>query len=368
MSTRCTAGTTGHDPIPFDVVPDLIRTAGRAPSVHNTQPWQFIRTDDGALELRADPTRQLRAVDPEGRELFISCGAALFGLRLAIRGLDREPTVALFPEPGDPLLLARVALGPAVALRSPEQRMLSALRRRHTHRDPFDQQALPPELLAALQRSTEIEHAELVLLHGPADRQRLAALVAAAERSHHQQPALLADLARWTRPPGSPARDGVSAMSYPRRPRQSAIADLPGRDFALGRHWGFLPSPGETSLEPAAPTVAVLATAGDRPVDWLNAGQALHRMTLLAATQWVFASLHTQPLEMTSLRAAVRLELHLEGYPQMLLRLGHAGTAAPTSRREFTEVLTLDASVAGSTEPEAGRSVCSGSAAHDPHC
>lgn len=355
MSIRRTAETTRHDPVPLDLVPDLILTAGRAPSVHNTQPWRFVRTEDGALELRVDLTRQLPAADPAGRELVISCGAALFGLRLAIRGLDRQPTLALFPEPSDPLLLARVALGPVMAMRPAERRMLSALRRRHTHRDAFDQQPLPLGLLAALQRSTESEHAELVLLHLPADRQRLAALVAAAERSHHRQPRLLADLARWTRSPGSPARDGVPAMSYPCRPRQPAVGDLAGRDYALGRHWGFRPSPDETGREPAAPTVAVLATARDRPVDWLNAGQALHRMTLLAATQWVFASLHTQPLEMATLRAAVRIELRLDGHPQMLLRLGHAGTAAPTPRREFTKVLTATPSLSGSAGAEAGR-------------
>jgi nitroreductase len=339
MSTRPTAAASGHGPIPFDVVPELILTAGRAPSVHNTQPWQFNRTDDGALELRADPSRQLAATDPDGRELFISCGAALFGLRLAIRGLDREPTLALFPEPGDPLLLARVALGRVLALRPAERLMLSALRRRHTHRDGFDQQPVPPALLAALQRATEVEHAELVLLHRLADRQRLAALVAAAERRHHREPGLLGDLARWTRPPGSPARDGVPAAAYPRRPRQTTSGDLPGRDFAVGRRWGIPASPDEPRLEPVAPTVAVLTTAHDRPVDWVNAGQALHRMTLLAATRWVFASFHTQPLEMAALRAAVRLELQLAGHPQMLLRLGHAGTASPTARREFTEVL-----------------------------
>jgi hypothetical protein len=357
MSTRRTAGTTGHDPIPFDVVPDLILTAGRAPSVHNTQPWQFTHTAEGKLELRADPSRQLTATDPAGRELFISCGAALFGLRLAIRGLHREPTVALFPELDEPLLLARVALGPARALQPAERLMLSALRRRHTHRDAFDQQPLPPALLVALQRSTEVEHAELVLLHRLADRQRLAALVAAAERSQHRQPRLVADLMEWTRPPGSRARDGVPATAYPRRPRQPNLGDLPGRDFASGRLWGILPSPDEPRLEPAAPTVAVLATEGDRPVDWVAAGQALHRMTLLAATRWVFASMHTQPLEMPSLRAAVRRELHLVGHPQMLLRLGHAGTASPTSRRELTQVLTPTPKAARSTGPEAGGSV-----------
>jgi hypothetical protein len=37
--------------------------------------------------------------------------------------------------------------------------------------------------------------------------------------------------------------------------------------------------------------------AGDTPVDWLRAGQALRRVLLRAGSQWVFASLHTQPWE-----------------------------------------------------------------------
>src|SRR6516225_3631402 len=63
----------------------LITAAARAPSVHNTQPWRF-RVGPEAVELWTDPRRKLRA-DPSGREMLISCGAALFGLRLAVRSL-----------------------------------------------------------------------------------------------------------------------------------------------------------------------------------------------------------------------------------------------------------------------------------------
>ena len=64
-----------------DQVHFLIETAVRAPSVHNTQPWRF-HVGPAGLELHADRSRQLPAVDPFGRELLISCGAALYGLRL----------------------------------------------------------------------------------------------------------------------------------------------------------------------------------------------------------------------------------------------------------------------------------------------
>jgi hypothetical protein len=37
--------------------------------------------------------------DLTGREMMISCGAALFGLRLAIRSLGCQPETELFPDP-----------------------------------------------------------------------------------------------------------------------------------------------------------------------------------------------------------------------------------------------------------------------------
>ena len=82
----------------------------------------------------------------------------------------------------------------------------------------------------------------------------------------------------------------------------------------------------------------MLTTAGDGPADWLQAGQALHRLLLRAADRWVFASLHSQPLESTALRAAIGDYLGLAGHPQMLLQFGRANTAAATPRRPLAEI------------------------------
>jgi hypothetical protein len=98
-------------PIPAEQVDYLIATAARAPSVHNTQPWRF-KVSRYAIELYADPRRKLR-VDRLGREMLISCGAAVFGLRLAVRSLGYLPLVELLPDPDRLRLLARVRLGAA---------------------------------------------------------------------------------------------------------------------------------------------------------------------------------------------------------------------------------------------------------------
>src|SRR5262249_53957045 len=117
-------------PIPADQRDYLIATAARAPSVHNSQPWRF-RVGEHAIELYAAPSRKLR-VDPLGREMIISCGAALFGLRLVVRSLGYLPVVKLFPDPARLRLLARVGLGAAEPMTGRERQMLEALPHRHT--------------------------------------------------------------------------------------------------------------------------------------------------------------------------------------------------------------------------------------------
>ena len=64
----------------------LLRAAGLAPSLHNSQPWQFA-VGARHVEVYADPSNQLRDADPSGRSLLISCGAAVFNLRVAFARL-----------------------------------------------------------------------------------------------------------------------------------------------------------------------------------------------------------------------------------------------------------------------------------------
>jgi len=303
----------------------LIATAARAPSVHNSQPWLF-RVGERAVELWCDPRRKTRD-DAIGREMLISCGGALFGLRLAIRSLGYVPVVDVLPDGSQLRLMARVSVGAAAPTNELEWRMLQAVPHRHTHRGPFIAGALPSGLLAGLQNDAVVEGATLALIDEGLPYDRLARLAAAARRAD-VDPDEQTEIRRWTRSLGSPLRDGIPATALTARPSAAdPFGRLPQRDFDVGRRMGRLPGGG---APPAA--TAVLLTAGDHRADWLRAGQALQRLLLHAASAWVFASLYTQPLENPVTRELIRDTLALPGNPQMLLQLGRAVSAASTAR------------------------------------
>jgi hypothetical protein len=310
----------------------LIATAARAPSVHNTQPWRF-RVAKDAVELWCDPRRRT-CPDASGREMLISCGAALFGLRLAMRSLGFQPVVELLPDQARPRLLARARPGRSVPMNALEVRMLAAVPHRHTHRGAFEPGSLPPGLLPGLQNDALVEGAELAFIPPGLGFQRLARLTALAARRGNLDPRAKATIRRWTRAAGQPERDGIPATALAAgQALGMRQGRLPQRDFDLGRNLGRLPAEG------APPSVtAILLTRGDRRTDWLHAGQALHRMLLHAASEWVFASLYTQPLEDPVTRVLVPGQVGIPGYPQMILQFGRAKTAASTARRSPDEL------------------------------
>ena len=160
--TSVAEGAAEHAQLLASKAQYLIATAARAPSIHNSQPWRF-RVDGGTVELWGDPRRKTRD-DALGREMLSSCGAALYGLRLAVRSLGYLPVVSLLPDSSQLRLMARVSIGEVVPANELERQMLAAVPHRHTHRGPFVPGPLPPGLLAGLQNDALTEGARLAIV------------------------------------------------------------------------------------------------------------------------------------------------------------------------------------------------------------
>lgn len=90
------------------------------------------------------------------------------------------------------------------------------------------------------------------------------------------------------------------------------------------------------------PQLALLSTAGDRPVDWLRDGQALERVLLTATFHDVSTSFATQPLEWPYLRWILRDPVFGTGHAQMIIRMGYGPAGPCTPRRPWEQVLTIE--------------------------
>ncbi|SPL98813.1 Dinucleotide-utilizing enzymes involved in molybdopterin and thiamine biosynthesis family 2 [[Actinomadura] parvosata subsp. kistnae] len=301
--------------------------------MHNTQPWRFRRVDDATMDLYADLDRLLAVTDPMGRGLGISCGAALFNLRLAIRMTGHDPQVMPLPDPGErPDLLATVRATPGSPPDQDERLLYGMIPHRRTNRFPFDDRPLPRNVFLDLVTAAYTEGATLILVKGRTAR-RVLDLVAVAEGTLTAEESYRAELARWT---GSEARsDGVPEHAFGPRPRNG---ELPMRDFTLGGAQAVRDRlPEQADFEPD-PQLAALFTMGDGPLDWLRAGQALQRVLLTATAHGVAASLFSQPLD---LRPPPHRGDHAGplGHVQMLVRFGYGPPVPRVPRRPVFEVV-----------------------------
>jgi nitroreductase len=311
----------------------VVRAAAAAPSVYNTQPWRFA-TYQHAIRLYADLSRKLAQADPAGREMMISCGAALCNLRLAVRHLGFAAKVTLLPDLSRPDLLAEIGWGWHAPPTAEEELLYQSITRRHTHRGPFTADA-PPLLTGELMRMARHEQAELQIIYDPGQHRPLAELIRIAEQIQRTYRGFAAERARWARPPGDRRRDGVPPAAYPAQPDG---LEFTTRDFACGTGWGHAPL-SRPDIPHAMGLVALLTTRDDSRLAWLLAGHALQRLLLHATAQNVSAAFHTQPLELPRIREQIRAEFADCAHPQMLLRLGRDSHAATTPRRPVTDIL-----------------------------
>lgn len=326
---KTTAWSIARDGTPGPDLYACLKAAVAAPSIHNTQPWRF-RAHDGVIEAYADRSRRLGVLDPTGRELMISVGAAVFNLRVVMLTHGRLPVLSVLPDPTRPDLAARVTVGPVTETPVTARHLARVIPQRHTNRRPFTATSVPPEVRADLVAAARAEGGDLVVFGGGA-RDDLLDLIRAAERRRRNDPAYWVELDTWTRYPGR-RRDGVPPETFGPR---DALETVPIRDFGLTRPGARRPA---EPFEPA-PALAVLHTRGDRPADWVRAGAALQRVLLTATVHGLATTLMTQPLEIPELRARFAGPRGGGQVPQVVIRLGYGPLSPPSPRRPVADVL-----------------------------
>jgi hypothetical protein len=309
-----------------------VAEATRAPSAHNTQPWHF-RVRRECVELIADRSRALPVNDPDDRELTISCGAALFTLRVALAARGYSAYVETLPVASDPDLLARITPVTGYTDHIEDTAMLMpAVEQRRTYRKAFIQEDMPLTRINLLCEAANRESATLVALVEDSRRRALVELVEQADQKLWQDARWRRELSAWMHPRRRGEGFGIPGLAH-------AAAQLVARTFDPGTGNA---ARGEQILE-GSPLLVVLCSPADTPLDWLAAGQALQRVLLRACTDDMQASYLNQPLHLADYREKVAGMVPLAGMPQIILRLGRpADQLAPVVRRPLDYVMDLD--------------------------
>ena len=243
----------------------LLNYAVLASSIHNIPPGLFKIVDD-AIELYADTTHALPVADPDCRESIISCGAALFHLRLAIRYFGYGDLVEILPERNNRSLLARIRLGSRRITQLEEKFLFRAIPRLYTNPLSFKDCQLPKSLKSELESAAD---AECINLHitskiiPQAISPEVINLIDLGDRLQTTNPLFGQELAPWI--------DSELAQDC-----QLAIQN---------------------------PVLMSISSDGDRPHSWLATGEALAHLLLRARVDGVSASFLNQPIQVAHLRS-----------------------------------------------------------------
>ena len=317
-----------------EVVRRLVELTTRAPSMHNTQPWHWRLTEEG-LELHADRARQLRQADPQGRNLTISCGAALHHLQVAASALGWAAEVHRVPDGPASSVLARVVLRPGTPSETADSD-LRAIDDRCTDRRRFTSWPVPDERLQHLANTAAEHGVHAIPLLAATERFRAELLVSRAVERQAADERFMAEQQQWVDRNGT---EGIPSTVLPQQ-LTSAAGARPTR-FSPG----LLVEPEERLIE-GADGLVILCSGSDDVETWLRAGEALSALWLSATAQGLSVVPLTQVVEVDETREALQRDV-LGGLanPLMLVRIGWQPISRSqlprTSRRPVDDVLEL---------------------------
>jgi nitroreductase len=323
---------------PVELARALIAAAVLAPSDWNCQPWRF--EVDGTIRIVADRRRGLPALDPTGRGMMISLGAALENLLVAARAYGLRPTVTYFPRGLADPVVAEVSWATGDARR--DRGLFHSIPLRRTNRRVFDGRGIFPENRAQLAAQVP-ESYRMYWMDSEDDIRELAELGRAAAEARAQNDRMAAEQFEWTRFGDDDALkrgDGITvdALEYGGLSRWFSRRYLDPKS-RMNRFGVEATGRRAHSCLRTAGAVALLVSEKAGVSAWLMGGQAYERVALKATQLGIAHQPINEAIDIPDLRAELLRRFGVaSGEPLMLVRLGHAKRPDPAPRRSVAMV------------------------------
>jgi hypothetical protein len=268
-------------------------------------------------------------------------GAAVMNLRVAAAHFGFGCRVS-YNHSGDserPLAFANLFAPPPDDM--PDESLASLFPRitkRHTNRNPFLVTHIPEYVLREVRSLEEKSRASIFVSTDGTLNQKVADLVAAAERIQQSDPTFRRELAEWVRPNWTQRPDGIPGSALGVKGLTSFLAPWATKVLDLGKMRGARGH----NLCAEAPGLLVLHSEDSIP-HWLDTGELLEAVLLTIMKEGLQYSFFNMPIEVPDLRTELRAQIGASSWPQLLLRIGFCLTDPPaTPRRPVEEVLLHD--------------------------
>ncbi|WP_067674993.1 Acg family FMN-binding oxidoreductase [Nocardia miyunensis] len=319
--------------LPVDIATKAVRSAGLAPSLHNSQPWRWV-FDGTQLDLHAVPERMLPTTDPTGRQMVLSCGIALGHLRTASTAAGWSTVVAHCPDPNRRTHLATVRFAPRPTVTDADRDRAEAIRQRYTNRLPMR----PPTGWADFETvlHSTFDPADAILDVIPeTGRAVLAHASGLTAALRYRDAEYQSELMWWTGT--SEPETGIPESAL-------LTADERAR-VPIGRSFPLAADRPRRDAPPDAATVLVLSTDSDGRADLLRGGEVLSTVLLECTAAGYATCVLTHLTEYSRSRDLIRDLIADTALPQSLIRVGLAAPDSDlvprTPRLALSEILQV---------------------------
>lgn len=305
----------------------LLRYAVLAPSHYNAQPWKFRLHSDG-IEILKDTSRCAHTVDPQFRELTISCGAAIPMIEVAARYFAQQPVI-LFPLENQSDFLARIELADKHEPNDQDALLFHAIKARQTNRGLFTDAKIPNEVIKSCHAAAQDLDVDLLFTREKKLKEEFASLTAAAVRQQLSMPWYRLEFASWLRSTISLKADGFTGFGFFKSVLPSPITKTIMKWMNRGKQLGDF---NKNKVITGSPTLAVISTDTDTKESWINTGRVLSNLLLELTAVGLSASFMNQAIQEPNLRDQVINIFGCKAKPQLILRIGAAQKVQWTPR------------------------------------
>lgn len=308
----------------------IIRSAVKAPSGHNTQPWMFAKEDE-CICIEPDFDRALPVADPDNRELFISLGCAAETAMIASKFYGYNPTLIVESLGGSHKIKIKLTKAENIS----QSGLFPFINSRQTTRNLYNKTSIPVEDLEELRAMPTENGVNIRFFYDENDIRQFIPFMVQANVIQMSNPEFIKELIQWMR---FSEREAVQKGDG----LYTACSGIPAMGQILGSFVlkNILTAKSvnirlRKQLENSS-ALALFTTSDNDVEDWVKTGMVFQRFALTATKLGLMHSFINSPCQINQVSKKMANELGLHGdLPQLLVRLGYSPKMPFSFRRRI---------------------------------